>query len=810
MKVDYFKSKTSTSPHGRAKDVSFYLDRIKNGDVKETINLIRAQFTKEEKNKIKSNLGAVTFSGQFKQRSKNGLKESSGLLILDFDKLSTYEQVYELKEILSKNEFIFSCWISPSGDGLKALVKIPKVKDNETYSIYYDSIYNNLKWINDKFQSNVIDTSGKDISRLCFESYDPEIYINFDSKTWTEIEVLDVIEHNDIHQPTIYPLEDQNAIANRLIEWFKKKFDRTQRNVSLFKLAAAFNDFGVDEYLATSYLTQYQQKDFSQQEIISLIKSAYKKTSQFGTKTFEDKEIKKRVEKLIKTGKTTKDVLKEFPQINEDALNKEVQIIKQEAQTGVFWSGSGKDLKISAFMFKTYLEGMNFYKYYPANQTKSFIFITKTGNFVNTTFEPQIKDRVLQDMVLRSEIDIYDHLADNTKYFQSAYLNMLETSTIETEKDTKEIAHIYFKNYALRIYSDKIEKVNYNDLDSFVWENQIIDRDYIEADHHESMFRSFIWFASGQNVEKYNTMKSVIGFMLHSYKTSANNKAIIFNDETISDSPNGRSGKTLIALAISKMKKLSMIDGKSFDFGKSFPYQTVPVDTQVLVFDDIKKNFPFERLFSVITGGFTIEYKNQQPVTLSVQDSPKIIINTNWTIKTDGGSHLARVFEIEMSNYFNVNHTPQKEFGCMFFDEWDSTEWARFDRFMINCIQYYLTNGLVESKTKNLAIRKFINETHSDFYEWVNENRIPKNERVSKDKHYSNYISEYDGSEKWLTKNTMTKWLQKYAETYGYSYNQGSSNGEKWFQINTINPETLTHEPIEKDIWDELNEIAKR
>jgi hypothetical protein len=74
-----------------------------------------------------------------------------------------------------------------------------------------------------------------------------------------------------------------------------------------------------------------------------------------------------------------------------------------------------------------------------------------------------------------------------------------------------------------------------------------------------------------------------------------------------------------------------------------------------------------------------------------------------------------------------VNHTPQKEFGCMFFDEWDSEEWARFDRFMINCIQYYLQNGLVASKTKNLAVRKFINETHSDFYEWINDNKIQKN-----------------------------------------------------------------------------------
>lgn len=808
MKCDFYLSKTNNSPQGRSKDVSHWLDRIKNGAVKEIITELRSKLTKEEKDEVKGRLTAITFGGQFNQRSKSGLKEHSGLLILDFDKLPTFEDVLELKATLSESNYIFACWVSPSGDGLKALIKIPKVKDNDSYLTYYDAIYDSFIWVNEKYGKQILDTSGKDISRLCFESYDPDIYVNLNSSIWIEAKVTEVIEHNDIHQVTIYPLQDQNAIANRLIEWFKKKFDRSQRNVSLFKLASAFNDFGVDEYLASSYLRQYEQKDFPQSEIVNLIKSAYKKTAQFGTKTFEDKDIKKRVEKLIKTGKTVKDVLQEFPTIDENDLNKEVQAIKKEAQTGVFWSGSGKDFKVSAFLFKSYLEGMNFYKFYPANQTKSFIFISKNGNFVNTTFEPQIKDKVLQDMILRSEIDVYDHLADNTKFFQSAYLNMLETATITTEKDTKEIANIYYKNFALRISKDNIEKVKYEDLEAFVWKDQIINRDYVEADHHESMFRSFIWYACGQDVEKYNTMKSVIGFMLHGYKTSANNKAIVFNDETISDTPNGRSGKTLIATAVGKLKKFSIIDGKSFDFGKSFPYQTVPVDTQVLVFDDIKKNFPLERLFSVITGGFTIEYKNQQPVTMSVEDSPKIIINTNYTIKTDGDSHKARVFEIEMSNYFNVNHTPYNEFKCMFFDEWDEIEWSRFDRYMINCIQYYLQNGLVESKTKNLLVRKLINETSQDFYEWINNDKIKKGIRILKEEHFNAFKTEFEDTAVWLKRNMLTKWVKKYAVTFGYKYTENSTNGSKWFQIDAPNLSGKSIE-VESDIWDELNDKSK-
>ena len=156
---------------------------------------------------------------------------------------------------------------------------------------------------------------------------------------------------------------------------------------------------------------------------------------------------------------------------------------------------------------------------------------------------------------------------------------------------------------------------------------------------------------SGEDSERYNSFKSVIGYLLHSFKTSANNKAIIFNDEKISDNPNG-GRKGLFWNALAKMKRVASIDGKTFDFGKSFPYQTVSTDTQILVFDDVRKNFNFESLFSLITEGITLEYKGQDAIKLPVEHSPKLVITTNYTVGGVGGSHERRKFEVEMSGYF--------------------------------------------------------------------------------------------------------------------------------------------------------------
>jgi hypothetical protein len=49
------------------------------------------------------------------------------------------------------------------------------------------------------------------------------------------------------------------------------------------------------------------------------------------------------------------------------------------------------------------------------------------------------------------------------------------------------------------------------------------------------------------------------------------------------------------------------IDGKGFSFQKAFTYQRVSADTQIMTFQDIEKNFNFEKLFSVVTDGITVE-----------------------------------------------------------------------------------------------------------------------------------------------------------------------------------------------------------
>ena len=161
------------------------------------------------------------------------------------------------------------------------MVKIPVINNDEEYKFIFKQLKNIFP---------VVDISGADISRLCFESYDPDIYINLDSEKFIPEYSQTAIETINLGTITNIALIDNDEIANRLIKWFKSKFDNSARNSSLYKLAIAFNDFGINKMICERYLYSFVESDFNEKEINQLINSAYKNTANFGTKFFEDKE----------------------------------------------------------------------------------------------------------------------------------------------------------------------------------------------------------------------------------------------------------------------------------------------------------------------------------------------------------------------------------------------------------------------------------------------------------------------------------------------------------------------------------------
>jgi hypothetical protein len=74
----------------------------------------------------KKKLPVILWAGEFESRRDDALTEHSTLIVLDFDHID----VVDSKNVLSTDPYVFACWISPSGEGLKALG--PRVQPKPT------------------------------------------------------------------------------------------------------------------------------------------------------------------------------------------------------------------------------------------------------------------------------------------------------------------------------------------------------------------------------------------------------------------------------------------------------------------------------------------------------------------------------------------------------------------------------------------------------------------------------------------------------------------------------------------------------
>jgi hypothetical protein len=131
--------------------------------------------------RLKSTLDGVTFAASFlKIRKKEYAIDYTGLIILDFDKLSEAMLVI-VRDIIVHCEYTLACFLSPSGQGLKVLVQVSTGIENHLPSFL------SVAHFFETITGVEIDKSGKDVTRLCFVTFDPELYYNKAAKIFDPI-----------------------------------------------------------------------------------------------------------------------------------------------------------------------------------------------------------------------------------------------------------------------------------------------------------------------------------------------------------------------------------------------------------------------------------------------------------------------------------------------------------------------------------------------------------------------------------------------------------------------------------------------
>ena len=231
------------------------LDRIKTGSSKKTIEDIRHYLLEGDQaaaKKLKTfSLPYVCFSGTFSKRDDKSIIEHSGLAVLDFDHMPD-KIIEECKNYLKGCNFVYAVWVSPSGNGLKVLVRIPD--SIEEHKDYYIGI---VKYFSKDYE-DYIDETSINLSRACFESYDPDIYVNKDAEEFVEKfvkETTATITHQTIRTDYTKINIAANIIRNSVEGEMHKR------------LLDASNLMG--GYIATGYVSEEEAKRILLEEIIA-------------------------------------------------------------------------------------------------------------------------------------------------------------------------------------------------------------------------------------------------------------------------------------------------------------------------------------------------------------------------------------------------------------------------------------------------------------------------------------------------------------------------------------------------------------
>lgn len=470
-------------------------------------------------------------------------------------------------------------------------------------------------------------------------------------------------------------------------------------------------------------------------------------------------------------------------------MSQNAQMTAEEQARHIFWiilTGADqeyKDIKIDHLVLTELLYQAGFRRY-DIEDTSIFIRI------INDRIIRQVKIQEMQDYIYDYIEQLPDELNEKwgtnikkaikkkvhsgvTSIFNVQKLYILRPKDpIEFNQDTLTEKYIYFKNGVLKVSALKIDFIPYSYLKGYVWENEIIQREYTapRRDDTKNYVKRFFWLVSGQDQKRFEDLQIAAGYYTHDfyeYKL----RAMILTDSTISDEneANGRTGKTLFCRLIGGMishnsedpsiKTYVEINAKDFDPREKFKYSSCALETKLIVLNDLKRNFDVDCVYNDVTEGVDVNRKGLHPFKIRA----KMILTTNKTVKLSGDSDTDRFMEFEFSSYFSKNHAPDQEFGHWFFRDWSSEDYNRYYQFMAECVQLYFKNGgkLREPKQINLGKRKLIDHTCPEFIEWIEALKVEPGRRYDKKLIYQDFITQFPDYAQ-LKQKRFREWLISY------------------------------------------------
>lgn len=275
------------------------------------------------------------------------------------------------------------------------------------------------------------------------------------------------------------------------------------------------------------------------------------------------------------------------------------------------------------------------------------------------------------------------------------YMTILPLFNGSILRDKSDISYIPFNNGILEVSGSQVKLIKYGDLDLYVFARDIKDMDYSVA----TSSGKFVEFVQMITIDDghYKLIKSVFGYLLHTYKKKSFAKAImIIEDVDDQDEARGRSGKGLLAQFIKWIRSTIEQDGRNYKSDSQFKMQRISPWTQIFYLNDPGSIVMMQQFYNYITDDFLVELKGKKSYSIPFAKSPKILITTNFLPTLESDSDKDRFIVLPIKKVFTSSYRFQDAFPDQ---EFFSVDWSHFEKlsainFAIECLQEYLKNGV--------------------------------------------------------------------------------------------------------------------
>lgn len=287
-----------------------------------------------------------------------------------------------------------------------------------------------------------------------------------------------------------------------------------------------------------------------------------------------------------------------------------------------------------------------------------------------------------------------------------------------------------------------------------------------------------------------------IGYMMHRFKSPSRAWAAYAMDNIIgeNDQCNGRSGKSFLFVALSKMLSYVKLSGRNPKLMENpFVFEQVSRHTDMVLVDDCAEYLPIKEFYDSISMDMTINAKNVASYTLPFEESPKFAFTTNYVPKEFNQSSRQRMLYMVFSDYYHQRteendyiETRQirDDFGKdLFSTSYTNDEWDADINFILQCVKFYLSvapvNVKIEPKLTSIIFRKYMRDMSDNFKEWAEFYFAPDSGNLDKEivrEAAFDAYRRYSGVGK-ITMQKFTKSLRGFCYTSDY--------------IDELNPEDL-------------------